>query len=1077
MAIKKRTLIKALLLSVIILAVLLTSAWFFVSYQISHLDNFKDAITTAAGRTLQRDVTYENGQATLTVHNGLVVQFTNIVIREKDRSSDFLIIPTVFLRVKILPLLRNRLILREVILDQPQLFLKRDRSGVLNIADIFVGEKKREIELRKITIEKGLLTFLDEAAGAKNLITSLTDLSCRIDKSRWSKKSTFRITANVTEEKNRGKLELNGTFRAAPEAKPLMESTVDVSLRLKGMDVHHYRPYLDRLPLKQLAGYLDVEATFSGTLSNFQSKGTVFLRDALIDYPQVFRGPLQPQAVHVDYTLKRNKGDLQLDVARLAIDRLTAAGRFSIREMGQADPVLAATAVTSTFLLKDARPYIPWGIIPKDVENFIEAHIKDGNFRLVEAKLSGRKSQIVGMERPENAGVLSIRAEVNKGVFVVNNKTPVFQDISGALELKKREFSLKNMKGLFGSSPCSLEGSISDFALPQPNVYTAEMTIQPAREEVLWLVGKEKFRNIGFQGLSTLRLSGKGPVDNYRIGTIWDLTAAQYAYPEVLEKPSSKQNGLTCDIVLNKDAVTVSSFRYDLPRITVTGSARYNFTGKHPLSVNVRSNVVAIHEAAAMLPVLKPYDPAGTCLINVAGNGDPNDPGSFSWEGNVSLTDVSLKLPDNIKPIRGLTGKITFRGKRVETSQLNARIGDSVIAGKCAIDNIGNPQVTCQFTAPLFQTADVGWQSPEGPVNFQNVKGRVSVNDNLIHVDGLALQLGKSRFNVSGNIREFSHPKITLLLNSPYIDADDIARLMTLRYSKGEDEASSKMKLAATVQADAGEVHGAAFHRLHSQLNFAGKTLNINTLETGIFDGKITGKGKVDLSPDGLNRYAASFSVDKISLDKTQGALKMGGRKITGNLSLTGDITTIGRNADNLKKTLAGTLRVRAEKGVLKQFPVLSKIFSLLNVFQLAKFHLPDMARGGMPYKTITGNLTVRDGVFSSEDFFIDSDAMQISIVGKVDLFKEEYNNIIGVHPLGTLDKIVSKIPIAGWLLTDERGNLFIVHFKVDGKWDNPNVTPIPVQSIAEGTLDIFRRLFQLPKKLVTDTGEVILGH
>ena len=102
---------------------------------------------------------------------------------------------------------------------------------------------------------------------------------------------------------------------------------------------------------------------------------------------------------------------------------------------------------------------------------------------------------------------------------------------------------------------------------------------------------------------------------------------------------------------------------------------------------------------------------------------------------------------------------------------------------------------------------------------------------------------------------------------------------------------------------------------------------------------------------------------------------------------------------------------------------------------------------------------------------------MQISAVGKVDLLKEELDNIVGVHPLHTLDKIVAKIPVAGWLLTDEKGNLITVHFKVDGKWDDPKVTPIPVQSVAQGTLDIFRRLFQLPEKLITDTGEVILGH
>ena len=87
-------------------------------------------------------------------------------------------------------------------------------------------------------------------------------------------------------------------------------------------------------------------------------------------YPQVFRGPLQPKAVHVDYALTRNAGHLQLDIARLAVDRFAASGHLAIREMDQADPLLTATAATSTFSLKEIQSYIPWGIIPGGCREF-----------------------------------------------------------------------------------------------------------------------------------------------------------------------------------------------------------------------------------------------------------------------------------------------------------------------------------------------------------------------------------------------------------------------------------------------------------------------------------------------------------------------------------------------------------------------------------------------------------------------------------------------------------------------------------------------------------------------------------
>ena len=305
------------------------------------------------------------------------------------------------------------------------------------------------------------------------------------------------------------------------------------------------------------------------------------MKDALINYPHAFRVPLQPRTLYADYVLTRNAGDLTLDVARLVVDRVAVAGRFAIRGMDKEDPQLAATAATSVFSLQEMHSYIPWGIIPQGVGGFIESHITGGDFRLVEGKLAGRLSQIADMMKQENAGVLSIRAEVNKGVFVVGvgDKTPDFHDISGLLELKNRQFSLRNMTGRFGASPCRLEGGISDFALPTPVVYTADMTLQPDRKEVLWLLGEEKFQNLAFDGTSTLHLSGKGPAENFQINARWDLTEAGYAYPDVMEKPGAKQNQLSADIILNKDAVNVSSFKYDLSPVALNGSAIYRFAG------------------------------------------------------------------------------------------------------------------------------------------------------------------------------------------------------------------------------------------------------------------------------------------------------------------------------------------------------------------------------------------------------------------------------------------------------------------------------------------------------------------
>ena len=199
-------------------------------------------------------------------------------------------------------------------------------------------------------------------------------------------------------------------------------------------------------------------------------------------------------------------------------------------------------------------------------------------------------------------------------------------------------------------------------------------------------------------------------------------------------------------------------------------------------------------------------------------------------------------------------------------------------------------------------------------------------------------------------------------------------------------------------------------------------------------------------------------------------------QQITGTMTLQGELTAKGKTGDEVKKTALGSTKIQLEEGSIRKFAILSKIFSLLNISQLLKFQLPDMVAGGMPYNEITATLAIKDGMISCNDLYVDSDALNISAVGKMDLVKDELDATIGVKPLQTVDKVVSRIPIVGWILTGKNKSLVTAYFEAKGKLEDPTVTAIPVRSMAKGVFDIFKRVFQLPAKMITDTGEVFIG-
>ncbi|MDP3016972.1 MAG: AsmA-like C-terminal domain-containing protein [Deltaproteobacteria bacterium] len=170
-----------------------------------------------------------------------------------------------------------------------------------------------------------------------------------------------------------------------------------------------------------------------------------------------------------------------------------------------------------------------------------------------------------------------------------------------------------------------------------------------------------------------------------------------------------------------------------------------------------------------------------------------------------------------------------------------------------------------------------------------------------------------------------------------------------------------------------------------------------------------------------------------------------------------------GENFQKMKDSLQGGLRLELENGVIERGSILAKIFSILNVSQLFKGRLPDLKTKGLPYQRISSNIQVKEGIASTEDFLVDSDAMRITIVGKVDLGKNLIDAKIGVHPLVTVDTVLSHIPIAGYILTGKDKAFLSYVYEVNGDLDDPKIEAVPFKTMGEGLFGIFKRLLETP--------------
>jgi hypothetical protein len=91
---------------------------------------------------------------------------------------------------------------------------------------------------------------------------------------------------------------------------------------------------------------------------------------------------------------------------------------------------------------------------------------------------------------------------------------------------------------------------------------------------------------------------------------------------------------------------------------------------------------------------------------------------------------------------------------------------------------------------------------------------------------------------------------------------------------------------------------------------------------------------------------------------------------------------------------------------------------------------------------------------------------------GKLDLRQGLVDFDLGVQPLGTIDTVVSSIPIVGHILTGKNKSLITYYFEVTGPVGNQQVVHVPFKTLGTSVGGVLQRLFLSPVKLFEDISD-----
>lgn len=1053
----------------------LLAAGYLAFVKLIDLETYRGQIIAELEKNLKRPVTYKS--IALSFSFGPAIALHGLAVKEPDNSTEFVTIEHLAFRLDLLPLLKKQFAVHGLVADGAAVRLERRSDGTFNFSDLLENSASQEtpLKIKQIIVKHAALTFIDAYGQQKPLLTKLTDTDLLLENISRGSKGNFKLLTHLQGERQ-GTLALNGKIKIAPQGTPLLQSNIDATLSVKGVEAAEFWPYYrPHVPFKKVAGAVDADLVVNGRLEEFTSSGTIALHNGLLDYQPVFKKVITSQSLRLKYTLERNKTDIVLKAVEVAIDGADIKGSCAIRDYRGDDPRITAQATTSRLDFAKFNQYIPYGIIVKDTAEWLEQHLTGGIYQIDESRLDGKISQILHMETGTNYNVFSLKARVEKGIVSYGSSVPTFNNIKGTLEMKGKDFSLHNMSGNFGTSPMTLEGKITDYPVDKPCSYPFKMVITPTKNELTWLLGQETAKLLAYNGTAPLTLAGEGFTSSYNLSCDWNLTPAAYSYGQYVVKPVGVPSQLRFKGSITPKAATLTSLNYTLGGLSLDLSAKYSFEPSKALDLLINTNQASLDKSARMSPFLSNYQASGLAQLSLRGTRSAPD-GGFAWQGSVALQNASLRYSPNEKPVTGLTGTVSFADDSFESSQLTARIGATTLTGKGVITSLDPVAFSTAFISPRIDLADFGFKIPGKNPEITKVKGSISFKENGLKIKALSGNLNNSPLNITGTLSDIKAMKADLTVTSPQLDIADLILFADIeKTGPPTAKPASDPTIKAIVRAEKGTWNGAQFTKLNSTVNLANRVLLLQPLIADVFGGALSAKVRIE-SKTAPTNYQLEFKFVNGSADDFIDYFTANKKEMTGVLSLDGNLTASGENNAAVKKSVAGSVEIHSHHGMLRQFSMLSKVFSILNVSQLFKFRLPDMVSEGMPYNDLKATVTIKNGFVSTDNLFLASNAMNMSLVGTYDFIHDNMGLTLGIQPLQTVDKVVSHIPIVGWILTGKEKTMFSTYFEIKGKTSAPNVTAIPITSLGKGVLGIFKRVFQLPAKIFTDTGEVILG-
>jgi hypothetical protein len=799
-------------------------------------------------------------------------------------------------------------------------------------------------------------------------------------------------------------------------------------------------------------------------------------------------------------------------------------------ESGDGIPEAFSVSLDAPFMPYETfKSLVPTAYLPTWLNEKILDSMSGGQVRVDRFALQGIFDELKEFNLSIHPELLSLRLTWNGIKYDVGGAEVPFEDVSGRLDLADGNLSLSDLRGTFAASEVS-GGGFEASPVWKPKRYLAafEGVFKLGdlyRQQNMFFV-PEQIRNAterfdSVQGTTTGAIEVEfTPMDKdfHLLKGAFNLVDCGFVHRDL---PLPVQ-GMRADIVCEKNEnlrVKASGF-LGTSEMSIAGSLDGSEGFRAKVEGRADVNELINRSSKRMPPPVRfsrkvPF--SGSVFVQKD---------HWNADGKLSLRDLGVRTEDVSMSFDGDGDTMSFKiggvsGRSFQISSAEATLGGSNVKFAGSWDSSMPKKIDLRVSSESFNTSDAG-------VHVHGLGDRLSAILAGELVLGMASDAGV--FALKGAVRGEIESSIHVFQGLP---------LSECRFSLGFDERSVAVKsfqgvaaggafnisgiltgwkgwrgnlsihardmmtpaLVSTILKSGRNLSGGGISRVFQDADiglswlFERMTWNRmlverihvdSRLKKGILDldnyimlwdhGSMEGKGSVRMNPKPELSISGSIEMESQPLETLLYGFGSAEEQLHGDLTMEAVFSTRGATREELLKGLSGSVRLLVTEGVIKETRVLFQVIERLSLQQIFSGRPADVPEHGFYFERIEAEMPFSCGIAQVESAVMRSPVFNATGTGAMDLFNGRIEGDLHVQPLGSVDTLVSRIPLLGYILAGEESAVLIYRFKISGRISEPLVEYVPLRDLGGSVAGYIKRMLLTPGRIFRKFSDAVTG-